>query len=113
MMSVSPPGHERKVRELNPPLHRENRLSRAARPTDIRLPPVSVDPPGVEPGSPACHTGVFPLDRGPVSQWTAGDSNPEYRRAKPVSSRLDEQPILPVIPHGLEPWFPACDAGVV
>ena len=71
-----------------------------------------MDPPGVEPGSPICHTGVFPLDHGPALQWTAGESNSDSRLAKPVSSQLDEQPET-VIPHGLEPWFPACDAGVV
>lgn len=27
---------------------------------------VRVDPPGVEPGSPPCHSGIVPLDHGPV-----------------------------------------------
>ena len=54
----------------------------------------------------------FPLDDGPALQWTAGESNSDSRLAKPVSCRLDEQP-EPVIPHGLEPWFPACETGVV
>ena len=49
----------------------ENRLSRAARQPGIRLPSVtqftSVDRPGIEPGSPDCQPGVFPLDHQPVA----------------------------------------------
>ena len=52
---------------------KENRFSKAARPTGIRLPSVSnrnypaqtVDPPGIEPGSPACEAGIVPLDHRP------------------------------------------------
>ena len=95
MMSVSPSGHERKVRDSNPQgmfqpsrlatefLSRSDTFRRAC--SACRS---SVDPPGLEPGSPACHAGIFPLDDGPVLQWTAGDSNPDCRRAKPVSCRI-------------------------
>src|SRR5207342_279318 len=37
----------------------------------------SVDPPGIEPGSPACRTGVVPLDHEPASQGSGA------RRASP------------------------------
>jgi hypothetical protein len=57
-------GIERKARESNPHLRWENRLSRAARPTVSGYLP-SVDPPGIEPGSPVCRTGVVPLDHEP------------------------------------------------
>ena len=51
-----------------------------------------MDPPGVEPGSPPRQGDVVPLDYGPFRvsawiQWTAGESNPDLRRAMPVSSR--------------------------
>ena len=58
-------GFERKARESNPHLRWENRLSRAARPTVSGYLP-KVDPPGIEPGSPVCRTGVVPLDHEPV-----------------------------------------------
>ena len=36
-----------------------------------------MDPPGVEPGSPVCRTGVFPLDHEPrFVSGPAGESNP-------------------------------------
>ena len=44
--------------------------------------PTPVDPPGIEPGLPACHTGVIPLDHEPVGlpccgeEWNRGESNP-------------------------------------
>ena len=82
-----------------------------------------------------------PISGYPPYQWTHRESNPDRRHAIPASShwtmgpcrsgppgtrtpitdvrsrRLPDwtsSPFLPtVIPHGLEPWFPACDAGVV
>src|SRR5262245_45566623 len=84
---------ERKARESNPHLRLENRLSRAARPNRIRLPskrgrgirgegrddlsflaprPSRLDPPGIEPESPVCRTGVVPLDHEPI--WTEPDA---------------------------------------
>jgi hypothetical protein len=42
-----------------------------------------VDPPGIEPGLPVCHTGVIPLDHRPNrAQWSRGESNPAVARAK-------------------------------
>ena len=68
----------------------ENRLSRAARQTGIRLPSVialaPVDRPGIEPGSPVRRTGVFPLDH------------------QPVSSSVDRR--------GIEPRLPGCKPSV-
>ena len=48
----------------------------------------AVDSPGIEPGLPPCHSGVFPLDHEPMlSEWTAGESNPDYLGANQVSCR--------------------------
>ena len=59
--------------------------------------PFSVDPPGVEPGLPACHTGVFPFDHGPVVSGATGSCTlisrvrserpPVGRRPQVVSDR--------------------------
>ena len=38
--------------------------------------PVPVDPPGVEPGSPACRAGVVPLDHKPI-----GAGHPDHQRS--------------------------------
>ena len=43
--------------------------------------------------------------------WTAGESNPDFLREAGVIP-LDQQPES-VIPDGIEPSFPACEAGVV
>ena len=58
-----------------------------------------VDRPGVEPGSPARQAGVVPLDYQPKGakpqaalQWTAGELNPDFRRAIPASFRLTSSP---------------------
>lgn len=46
-----------------------NRFSKAARQAvSAYLPFDRVDPPGIEPGSPVCRTGVFPLDDEPVAR---------------------------------------------
>ena len=113
MMSVSPSGRQRKVRDSNPRgVFQPSRLAteflnrpdtfRISGPTGARtriagMPcrnlPVgpwardSVDRRGVEPRLPTCEVGVFPIGRAAHSPS--------------------------VIPHGLEPWFPACEAGVV
>ncbi len=58
-----------------------------------------MDPPGVEPGSPPRQGDVVPLDHGPFvlcllsAQWTAGESNPDLRRAMPASSRWTSSPV--------------------
>ena len=42
-----------------------------------------MDPPGIEPGFPACRAGVVPLDHQPVFvQWTGWESNPPHRPCK-------------------------------
>ena len=52
-----------------------------------------VDPPGIEPGSPVCQTGVVPLDHEPFAfKWTAGESNPDFLLARQVSSRWTRSP---------------------
>src|SRR5947209_4723840 len=58
MMSVSPSGHKlRRATCVIEPLtsHVEHRTSHT-----------KVDPPGIEPGSPVCRTGVVPLDHEPI-----------------------------------------------
>ncbi len=59
----------------------------------IRLPSFAVDSPGVEPGSPARQAGIFPLDDEPSRQWTAGESNPDFRCARPASSHWTSSPV--------------------
>jgi hypothetical protein len=88
-MSISPSGQTAEGKGVEPSSHVSgNRLSRAARPTvSAYLPFHLVDPPGIEPESPACRTGIFPLD--------------------------DEPIVLSVDRRGIEPRFPACGAGVV
>src|SRR2546427_13299875 len=45
----------------------------------------SVDPPGIEPGSPVCRTGVVPLDHEPKRKER--ESNPQGIAAQPFSRR--------------------------
>ena len=94
-----------------------------------------VDPPGIEPGSPVCRTGVVPLDHEPVQSGEWG-SNPRSPASKagglplsyPLSGprgirtlisgvRSRRRPVGPaaqsVIPDGLEPSLPGCGPGVV
>jgi hypothetical protein len=75
---------ERKARDSNPHSPGGNRVSSAARPTVSGYLPVKsirevVDHRGVEPRSPGCKPGVFPLDQQPVSvdhrQRSARESN--------------------------------------
>jgi hypothetical protein len=98
-----------------------------------------MDPPGLEPGFPARQAGVLPLDHKPESiSGPPGIRTPisDMRRRNPAVGRaarsvetvgiepttgcvqdspatLAFAPIRSVIPHGLEPWFPACETGVV
>ena len=44
---------------------------------------------GVEPRSPGCKPGVFPLDQPPEFEWSVGELNPVVLRAKQDSSPLD------------------------
>jgi hypothetical protein len=75
---------KRKARDSNPHSPGGNRVSSAARPTVSGYLPVKsmregVDHRGVEPRSPGCKPGVFPLDQQPVSvdhrQRSARESN--------------------------------------
>jgi hypothetical protein len=75
---------ERKARDSNPHSPGGNRVSSAARPTVSGYLPVTsmrevVDHRGVEPRSPGCKPGVFPLDQQPMSvdhrQRSARESN--------------------------------------
>jgi hypothetical protein len=62
-------GVERKEWELNPPppvAGRRGLADRSGEPISGSL-PLRVDPPGIEPGLPPCHSGVIPLDHRPVS----------------------------------------------
>src|SRR5262249_53668965 len=54
----------------------------------------SVDPQGLEPRFPARQAGVLPLDDRPDSrQWTAGDSHPDFPRARRTSSCWTSSPV--------------------
>ena len=66
MISLSPSGCKRKARESNPPLP-SGRTALAKRPGQPVSGYLPVDPPGIEPGSPVCRTGVVPLDHEPVA----------------------------------------------
>ena len=59
------PGGQRKAWDLNPHPREGARISSAARQTISGYLPISVDPPGIEPGFPVCRTGVLPLDDEP------------------------------------------------
>ena len=100
-----------------------------------------MDPPGIEPGSPACRAGVVPLDYEPVYLMERRGVEPRFPGCKPSVVPLDQRPIylsevrpgiepglpryqggvLPkhlqtdneVIPDGVEPSFPVCKTGVV
>ncbi len=48
---------------------------------DIRM-----DPPGIEPGLPPCHSGVIPLDHRPEVEWNRGELHPDLPRARRASS---------------------------
>ena len=66
-----------------------------------------LNPPGsrrAEETGPACRAGVVPLDHEPVRcQWTAGESNPDFRLAEPASSRWTSSPFRSVDLMGVEP----------
>ena len=89
------------------------RVSSAARRTVIRLPSVSVDPPGIEPGRPTCHAGIIPLDHEPVTSpgvqppgsGTAGSCTPisRVRGERPPIGRRSQMSVTGV---GVEPTRP-------
>lgn len=99
-----------------------------------------MDSPGIEPGLPPCHSGVFPLDHEPHLVVSGPDGSRTHRTDLARISRLHRhagpvaevcpgiEPGLPpyhsgvlpehlqtfrVIPDGVEPSSPACHAGVV
>jgi hypothetical protein len=72
------------------------RLVSTQRPEPVRLPSNSVDSPGIEPGLPPCHGGVFPLDHEPVFFFRV--------------DRMGVEPIAPtlqgsVAPNGMSAHF--------
>ena len=81
---------------MNPYLLAEALISSEARRTvSGYLPLFVVEPPGIEPGFPACRAGVFPLDHGPIAlQWTAEDLNPDLLVADQVSCRWTSSPLI-------------------
>ena len=93
MMSVSPPGRERKRWESNPQ-GRKPRTRRFSGAFSLPLASasVSVDLPGIAPGFPVCRTDVLLLDDRPDGQWTARDLNPHFPRARRASSRWTSSP---------------------
>lgn len=62
-----------------------------------------VDSPGIEPGLPPCHGGVFPLDHKPGCQWNRRELHPDSSRAKRVSSCWTTDPIVRMTGVGVEP----------
>jgi hypothetical protein len=111
--SISPPRalQKRKARDSNPHLPR-GRAALAVRsgqpyPATFRIHRSSVDPPGVEPESPPCHSGVVPLDYEPVlrRQWTAGELNPDLLVATQMSCRWTSSPVFERSVRELNPIF--------
>jgi hypothetical protein len=126
---------------LNPHSLSRALFSKQARRTVSGYLPFQVDPPGIEPGSPARQAGVVPLDHEPLlalsdkgvlppkikgsdplksrgltplsdrAKWTAGESNPDYRRAMPASSLWTSSPFR-VETVGIEPTT-RCLQGIV
>src|SRR3954454_1438323 len=90
---------QRKAWDLNPhdPLGIA-RFSKPARLTVSGYLPSSVDPPGIEPGSPACRAGVVPLDHEPI-HFSGPDGNRTQRTdfAKVSRPQGTCQPICIVI----------------
>ncbi len=80
---------KRKVWDSNP--HDPSQVARFSKPARQALsgylPYHVMDPLGIEPRSPACRAGVFPLDDEPevVLQWTGWESNPPHRLCKSQS----------------------------
>jgi hypothetical protein len=110
-MSVSPSGrtvrHTRSGRQGSR-THistRENRVSTAARPTvSGYLPFTSVDPPGIEPGSPACRAGVVPLEHEPsvaVDRMGVEPITPTLQES--VAPSVHASPQLSEVRPGIEP----------
>ncbi len=52
---------------------------------------------GIEPRSPGCRPGIFPLDEQPIHQRSVRESNPAFRLTKAVCSRSTYRPSLPLI----------------
>src|SRR5207253_2527476 len=79
-------------------------------PDDRRAPTNRVDPPGVEPGLPACHTGVIP-PRPQAPQWNGGESNPDLLFARQAPDRSGSASHSPTVePRGVEPRCRTCEA---
>ena len=64
-----------------------------------------MDPPGIEPGLPACRAGVVPLDHEPVSSLSVDRRGVEPRLSgcDPDVVPLDQQPIFQKVRPGIEP----------
>ncbi len=77
-------------------------------PATFRL---SVDPPGIEPGLPACRAGVFPLDHEPIS-GPPGSRTPiawvQTKRPTIERAALYHSEVRP----GIEPGLPPYHSGV-
>ena len=78
----------------------------------IRLPSISVDPPGVEPGSPECRSGVFPLDHEPV---VVSVDRMRVELIAPIlqGSVASTEHASPEVRSGIEPDLPPYRGGVL
>lgn len=99
-------------RGIEPQTPLPGRLVSTQCPEPIRLPSIQVDPPGIEPGSPVCRAGVFPLDHEPTMQRSAGASQPELRSYQASACCHGTYRLVgfSVIPDGIEPslsWMSA------
>jgi hypothetical protein len=94
-------------------------------PEPVRLPSVRVDPPGIEPGSPPCHSGVVPLDHEPVFVIRRQPSGPDgsrthrtdlariSRRLGHASPLFKSSLISSEVHPGIEPGLPPYQSGVL
>ncbi len=113
MISPSPSSRsERKVGESNPkPRYRGDCLARSFL-SQFGYLPLPVDPPGIEPGLPACRAGVLPLDHEPSNpQRSVRESNPTFVLTKDACCHSTYRPnASSVIPDRIEPslsWMSA------
>ena len=76
--------------------------------------PFGVEPPGIEPGLPACHAGVVPLDHDPVLlSGPPGSRTPiTWLQARRLSIGPAARNFLSKVRPGIEPGLPPYHSGV-
>ncbi len=95
MMSVSPPGQERKVRDSNPQgMFQPSRLATEFLSRSDTFRSYQWTHRDSNPDRRHAIPASSHWTMGPSNQWTAGDSNPDSRRAEPVSCRIGRAALI-------------------